>query len=78
MTLGITVIPADLQETGLHQALREIAEIRGEARGVIMVLGRYRNSRSDLGRQRGGIGNLEFNTVHSTRGRRPTTWWSWI
>ena len=67
--LGITVIPADLQETGLHQALREIAEIRGEARESIMVLGRYRNSRSALGRQRGGIGNLEFNTVHSTKGQ---------
>ena len=65
---GITVIPADLPETGLHQALREIGEIRDGANESIMVLGRYRNSRSALGRSR-GVRNLEFNTVHSTKGQ---------
>ena len=66
--LGITVIPADLPETGLHQALREIEEITDGGNDSIMVLGRYRNSRSALGRSR-GIRNLEFNTVHSTKGQ---------
>ena len=66
--LGITVIPADLPEKGLHQALREIEEMRGDGNDSIMVLGRYRNSRSALGRSR-GIRNLEFNTVHSTKGQ---------
>ena len=65
---GITIIPADLPETGLHQALREIEEIRNGDNESIMVLGRYRNSRSALGRSGGGIRNLEFNTVHSTKG----------
>ena len=67
--LGITVIPADLPETGLHQALREIEEVRDGASESIMVLGRYRNSRSALGQQRGRIRNLQFNTVHSTKGQ---------
>ena len=67
--LGITVIPADLPETGLHQALREIEEIRDCDNDSIMVLGRYRNSRSALGRRGGGIRNLEFNTVHGTKGQ---------
>ena len=67
--LGITVIPADLPETGLHQALREIEEIRNGNKESILVLGRYRNSRSALGRSGGGIRNLEFNTVHSTKGQ---------
>ena len=65
---GITVIPAELPETGLHQALREIEEIRNGSNESIMVLGRYRNSRSALG-QRGRIRNLEFSTVHSTKGQ---------
>ena len=66
---GITVIPADLPETGLHEALREIEEIRNGNKESIMVLGRYRNSRSALGRSSSGIRNLEFNTVHSTKGQ---------
>ena len=65
---GVTVIPADLPETGLHQALREIEEVRDGGNDSIMVLGRYRNSRSALGRSR-GVRNLEFNTVHSTKGQ---------
>ena len=67
--LGITVIPADLPETGLHQALREIEEIRDGNKESIMVLGRYRNSRSALGRRGSGVRNLQFNTVHSTKGQ---------
>ena len=62
------MIPADLPETGLHQALREIEEIRNGNNESIMVLGRYKNSRSALG-QRGRIRNLEFSTVHSTKGQ---------
>ena len=66
---GITVIPADLPETGLHEALREIEEIRDVNKESIMVMGRYRSSRSALGRSNSGIRNLEFNTVHSTKGQ---------
>ena len=67
--LGITVIPAELPETGLHQALREIEEIRDEARESIIVLGRYRSSQNALSLRRVGPRNLEFNTVHSTKGQ---------
>ena len=67
--LGITVVPADLPETGLHQALREIEESRNASRESIMVLGRYRSSRSALGRHGMRMPNLEFNTVHSTKGQ---------
>ena len=66
---GIVVIPADLPETGLHQALREIEEVRDSANESILVLGRYRKSRSALGHRGGGVRNLEFNTVHSTKGQ---------
>ena len=67
--LGITVIPSDLPEAGIHQALREIEEIRDGAKESIMVLGRYRGSRTALGRHGGGVRNLKFNTVHSTKGQ---------
>ena len=66
---GITVIPADLPETGLHQALKEIENLRGNNTESIMVLGRYRASRNILGRHSGRIKNLLFNTVHSTKGQ---------
>ena len=66
---GITVIPGDLPETGLHQALREIEELRASPSESIPVLGRYRNSRRALGNARGRIPNLEFSTIHSTKGR---------
>ena len=66
---GIIVIPADLPETGLHQALREIEEIRHSSKESIMVLGRYRNSLCTLGRRGDGIRNLQFNTIHSTKGQ---------
>ena len=67
--LGITVIPSELPETGLHQALREIEEVRSGPGESIMVLGRYRGSRSALGRHGRGTRNLHFNTVHSTKGQ---------
>ena len=67
--LGITVIPSELPETGLHQALREIEEVRSGPGESIMVLGRYRGSRSALGRHGRGARNLHFNTVHSTKGQ---------
>ena len=63
------MIPSDLPDAGLHQALREIEEIRDGARESIMVLGRYRGSRTALGRHRGGVRNLKFNTVHSAKGQ---------
>ena len=66
---GIIVIPADLPETGLHQALKEIEELRDENTESIMVLGRYRSSRSILGRHSGGAKNLNFNTIHTTKGQ---------
>ena len=67
--LGITVVPADLPETGLHQALREIEESRNASRESIMVLGRYRSSRNALGQHGMRMPNLEFSTVHSTKGQ---------
>ncbi len=66
---GIIAIPADLPETGLHQALKEIEDLRDEHSESIMVLGRYRSSRSILGRNNGRIKNLQFSTIHSTKGR---------
>ena len=67
--LGITVIPSELPETGLHEALGEIEEARSGPGESIMVLGRYRASRSALGGHGIGIRNLRFNTVHSTKGQ---------
>ena len=67
--LGITVIPSELPETGLHQALREIEEVMSGPGESIMVLGRYRGSRNALGRYGRGIRNLQFNTVQSTKGQ---------
>ena len=66
---GVIVIPADLPETGLHQALKEIEELRDENADSIMVLGRYRSGRSILGRTGGRIKNLHFNTIHATKGQ---------
>ena len=66
---GITVIPAELPETGLHEALREIEEIRKDPRESVMVLGRYRASRRALGDTRGKFRNIRFSTVHSTKGQ---------
>ena len=66
---GIIVIPADLPETGLHQALKEINELRDEDNESILVLGRYRSSRSILGRHSGRARNLHFNTIHSSKGQ---------
>ena len=64
---GINVIPSDLPEAGLYQALREMEEIRDPARESVTVLGRYRSSGSALGRHRGRIRNLEFNTIRSSK-----------
>ena len=66
---GMIVIPADLPETGLHQALKEIEDLRDEHSESIMVLGRYRSSRSILGRNNGRVKNLQFSTIHSTKGQ---------
>ena len=66
---GITVIPTDLPETGLHQALREIEEISKDPRESVKVLGRYRASRRALGDTRGKRRSLQFSTVHSTKGQ---------
>ena len=63
------MIPSELPETGLHQALREIEEVMSGPGESIMVLGRYRGSRSALGRHGRGTRNLHFNTVHSTKGQ---------
>ena len=67
--LGITVIPSELPETGLHQALKDIEEVRSAPGEAIMVLGRYRASRGTLGRYGRGTRNLQFNTIHSTKGQ---------
>ena len=66
---GMIIIPADLPETGLHQALKEIEDLRDEHSESIMVLGRYRSSRSILGRNNGRVKNLQFSTIHSTKGQ---------
>ena len=66
---GMIVIPADLPETGLHQALKEIEDLRDDQYESIMVLGRYRSSRSILGRTNGRLKNLQFSTIHSTKGQ---------
>ena len=66
---GITVIAADRQEVGLYQALNEIEELRDSPRESVMVLGRYRNSRNVLDRQKSRRSNVVFNTVHRTKGQ---------
>ena len=66
---GITVMPADLPETGLHEALREIEETRESPQDSVLVLGRYRASRRILGQAGRNFRNVQFNTVHSTKGQ---------
>ena len=66
---GIIIIPADLPETGLHQVIKEVDEFRDQNADSIMVLGRYRSGRNVLGRTRGRAKNLQFNTVHATKGQ---------
>ena len=66
---GITVIVVDHQEAGLYQALNEIEEVRDSPRESVMVLGRYRNSRNVLDRQKSRMPNVVFNTVHRTKGQ---------
>ena len=68
--LGITVIPSDLPETGLHQALKEIEETRDQTKESILILGRYRSSLNALGPAPATIRNLELNTVHTTKGKQ--------
>ena len=66
---GITVISAGRPETGLHEALREIDEMRSNPGESIMVLGRYQGSRRVLDRQSNRIRNVQFSTVHRTKGQ---------
>ena len=66
---GITVVPADLPEIGLHEALREIEEVRESPGDSVLILGRYRASRRVLGQAGRNVRNVQFNTVHSTKGQ---------
>ena len=56
-------------DTGLQQALRDIEELRNTPRESVMVLGRYRNSRSVLAREKSRMPNVVFSTAHSTKGQ---------
>ena len=66
---GIIVIPADLPETGPHQALKEIEELRNGNNNSIMVMGRYRSTRKVLGHTGPKIRNILFTTVHAAKGQ---------
>lgn len=74
---GITVVAEASQEAGIGSALehihqRESAETAGDGqrRASVLTLGRYRRSRADaVEAQRGGHLQVEFNTIHSAKGR---------
>ena len=68
---GITVVAASDPAQGLRRALTDIVAARakrGRSTGEVMVLGRYRHSRTLLPRHAPGNLRLRFATVHAAKG----------
>lgn len=70
---GITVVAASEQKAGVIEALDDIeaASIKGGAvypKPSVLVLGRYRNSRSDVPGGNDRALDLDFSTVHGAKG----------